>query len=87
MKIIEKMFNGGIYPYEAMSDSTTHKNANARLEKYLTDIEERLCDDSIKEKIRGELVKMEYESIYRAFEMGFSLGVRLTAECYGNQQM
>lgn len=86
MKIIEKMFNGQIYPYESMTDSAKYREANARLEGYLTDIEEKLSDNSIKGKIRGELVKMEYESIYHAFEIGFSLGTRLTSECFHNNQ-
>lgn len=86
MKVIEKIFNGKIYPYESMTDSAKYREANARLEVYLTDIEEKLSDNSIKEKIRAEFIKMEYESVYQAFEIGFSLGTRLTAECYRNQQ-
>lgn len=83
MKLIEELFNGNIYPHEAMTDSKTYSRINNDLMKYLSEIQQKLPEnhENISEKIRREFNGMEYESTFQAFALGFSLGVRLTAEC------
>ena len=85
MSVIREFFNGNIYPFEMMSNSKESLAAEMRISDYLEKADEVIPkdeDDFFSDKVRNEICVLQNLTAEQAFEMGFALGVRLTAECY-----
>ena len=85
MSTIKEFFNGNIYPYEMISNSKESLAAEMRIGDYLEKADEVIPkdeDDFFSDKVRNEICVLQNLTAEQAFEMGFALGVRLTAECY-----
>jgi len=85
MNTIKEFFNGNIYPFEMMTCTKESIAAERVLNNYL-EIVDKNCprdkESSFSDKLRFQISEMQNLSAEQAFELGFSLGVRLTAECY-----
>ena len=85
MSTIKEFFNGNIYPFEMMSNSKESLAAEMRISDYLEKSDEVIPKDEdgyFSDKVRNEICVLQNLTAEQAFEMGFALGVRLTAECY-----
>lgn len=84
MITIEDLFNDNVRPAENMSFNKTYRTALIQLGKNLKTLEDKLPeeDKELVEKIRSEYTTVESEATLHAFTHGFSLGIRLAAECY-----
>ncbi len=85
MNTMKKLFNGEIYPFEAMRDTKEMIIARNRLKEYLEAIDEIIPkEDKIlfSEKINKYFSELETLTAEQAFEIGFSLGSKLMAESY-----
>ncbi len=85
MNTIKELFNGNIYPFEAMSCTKESIAADNRLNNYLEMADEVIPKDGklfFSDKVRNEVADLQNFAAAQAFEIGFSLGVRLIAESY-----
>ena len=85
MNTIKEFFNGNIYPYEMMTNSAESLAAERRIGDFLEKADKLIPKDEegyFSDKIRSEICVLQNLTAEQAFEMGFALGVRLTAECY-----
>ena len=87
MAVIEELFNGCICPFENLNLSKSYFDMQNELSKILISLEERLSeeDKELFEKMKNQYTLVETEAFENVFRDGFSLGVRLTAECYRNK--
>ncbi len=89
MNTIRELFNGNIYPFEAMYCTKEAVASEKKLSDYLKAADEVIPKEDNKyfsDMIRDEISTIQNLASEQAFELGFSLGVRLTAECYTNKQ-
>ncbi len=87
MSTLEEFFNGDIRPFENLNLSKSYFDMQLELSKILISLEERLSEEDKKlfEKMKNQYMLIETEAYENIFIDGFSLGVRLTAECYRNK--
>ena len=83
MSIIKDLFNGQVYPFEALSCTRESINEEKRLNEYLKKADE-CCEKSeeepISDKIRCHISNLENLSAEQSFELGFSIGMRFAVE-------
>ncbi len=87
MNTIKKLFNGRVYPFEAMRDTKEMLRARNRLHHYLEKADETRENEDGKifsDKVFEEIAVIETSAAEQGFELGFSLGLRFTAESYRN---
>ena len=85
MNTIKEFFNGNIYPFEMMTCTKESISAEKVLNDYLTTVDKncpKQGEEFLSDKIRFRVSELQNLTAEQAFEMGFALGVRLTAECY-----
>lgn len=85
MNTIKKLFNGEIYPFEAMHDTKEMLIARNKLYAYLEEAD-KACPkedgEPFSEKIFRQISDVETLAVEQGFEMGFPLGLRLATESY-----
>lgn len=86
MNTIRKFFRDGFYPFESMKSTRKTIIAEKQLNKYPGKIDKNCPQDGapLSDMICNQLNILETLSAEQAFEIGFSLGVRLTADSYRN---
>jgi len=85
MSTIKEFFNGNIYPYEMMTSSAESIAAERKIGNYLEKADEVIPKDKdgyFSDKVRSEICILQNLTAEQAFEMGFALGLKFTAECY-----
>ena len=85
MSIIREFFNGNIYPFEMMTCTKESVAAEKVLNTYLKIVDENCPQNEetvLSEKIRFQISEIQNLTAEQAFELGFTLGLRFTAECY-----
>lgn len=85
MNTIKELFNGNIYPFEMLSCSKESIAAEKILSSYLKIVDENCPRDKetpFSEKIRFQISEIQNLTAEQAFELGFTLGLRMTVECY-----
>lgn len=85
MNTIKEFFNGNIYPYEMMTNSAESLSAERRIGDYLEKADKLIPEDEegyFSDKIRSEICVLQNLTAEQAFELGFTLGLRMTVECY-----
>ena len=85
MNTIKEFFNGNIYPFEMMTCTKESVAAEKVLNKYLEIVDENCPQNDetvLSEKIRFQISEIQNLTAEQAFELGFTLGLRFTAECY-----
>ena len=85
MSIIREFFNGNIYPFEMMTCTKESVAAEKVLTNYLKIVDENCPQNDetvLSEKIRFQISEIQNLTAEQAFELGFTLGLRMTAECY-----
>ena len=85
MSIIREFFNGNIYPFEMMTCTKESVAAEKVLNNYLEIVDESCPQNDetvLSEKIRFQISEIQNLTAEQAFELGFALGLRFTAECY-----
>ncbi len=85
MNTIKKLFNGEIYPFEDMRDTKETLRVRNRLHNYLEKADENIPRENntcFSDIIYEQISIIEARTAEQGFELGFSLGVRLMAECY-----
>ncbi len=86
MSAILDLFNGKIYPYKNLERDEEYQLAGSRLSDCLDKADEKIPKDGdfFSDKVMEQISVLENKTAEQAFAMGFSLGVRLIAECYSN---
>ena len=88
MNTIKEFFNGNIYPFEMMSCTKESIDAEKALNNYLK-IVDKHCPkqkgEYLSDKLRFQFFEIQNLTAEQAFEMGFALGLKLTAECYSGK--
>ena len=85
MNTINEFFNGNLYPFEMLTCSKESIAAEKTLNEYLKTVDENCPREDkvfLSDKIREQISVLETLLAEQAFELGFSLGVKLTADCY-----
>ena len=85
MNTIKELFNGNIYPFEMLSCTKESIAAEKVLSACLKIVDEncpREEETLFSEKIRFQISEIQNLTAEQAFELGFALGLQLTAECY-----
>ncbi len=85
MSIIKEFFSGNIYPYEMMTNSEESLAAERKIGDYLEKADKSVPKDEdgyFSDKVRSEICVLQNFTAEQAFELGFALGLRMTAECY-----
>ena len=88
MTTINELFNGCIRPFENLNLSKSYFDMQNELGRILNLLEEKISeeDKDLFEKMKNQYMLISTEAYENVFTDGFSLGVRLTAECYENKQ-
>ncbi len=85
MNTIKEFFNGNIYPFEMMSCCKESVAAERTLNEYLKTVDENCSKDKenpFSEKIRFQISEIQNLTAEQAFELGFTFGLRMTAESF-----
>lgn len=85
MKTVDLLFNGKIHPFESLAYIGEGITANNRLNEYLDIVDQKIPKEDrefFSDKLREQISALETNLARQCFEEGFSLGLRLAAECY-----
>ena len=85
MSIIKELFNGEIYPFEMISCTKESIEAEKMLNNYLKTVDENCPKQEgeyLSDKIRFQISEIQNLTAEQAFEIGFIIGVKLTAESF-----
>ncbi len=85
MDTVKKLFNGEIYPFESMGNTKESLVIENRLSECLEKADEKIPKENgefFSDTIRAYISDLEILAAEQAFAIGFSLGLKLMAECY-----
>ncbi len=85
MDTMKKLFNGEIYPFETMSQSKESIQIEYKLAELLEKADEKIPRENgefFSDTIRAYISDHEAIAAEQAFAIGFSLGLKITTECY-----
>ena len=85
MGVINDLFNGEIYVFEAMKYDKVSTEAENEMYKYLEKADKEFPEEDgrfFSDIIREQVSILETRSAEQAFAIGISLGLRLASECF-----
>lgn len=85
MSIIKELFNGEIYPFEAIVSTKEALEAEKLLGDYLEEADKVMPKDNkeyFSDKVRYQVTIIQNLLAEQCFEKGFALGLQLTAESF-----
>ena len=88
MGIIKELFNGEIYPFEAISPTKEALEAERMLDSYFEEADKAIPKDGnedLSDKVRYQISTVQNLLAEQCFEMGFALGIRLVTESFSTK--
>ena len=85
MSIIKELFNGELYPFEAISSSKEALEAERQLSDYLELVDKMIPkedEEYFSGKVRYQVTVIQNLLAEQSFEMGFIIAVRLMTKCF-----